>query len=250
MNKVMSKMLVSSVGTRFTSKVAAAAFASVLSFGSANAIVVGGGITGGTAVGAGGAFIELTAPFVAPIPGGSPTTSVVGNNTFQLPNLYAFNEDQNIVLPNALNVDVGPNGTTNFSIANGTTVASHYVFFDPAGSTSITGYVDFDAAIIGVATSTASLFASDILQNNLVNYLSPGLRGLEGQDSVSVIAAVMINDNKRLWLDWTASTPGDYVRVFTEYSVGAVPVPAALPLFGTGLALLGVLGWRRKRRAR
>ena len=28
----------------------------------------------------------------------------------------------------------------------------------------------------------------------------------------------------------------------------AVPLPAALPLFGTGLAALGVIGWRRKRK--
>jgi len=32
-------------------------------------------------------------------------------------------------------------------------------------------------------------------------------------------------------------------------SVSAVPVPAALPLFGTGLAVMGFIGWRRKRRA-
>jgi len=29
----------------------------------------------------------------------------------------------------------------------------------------------------------------------------------------------------------------------------AVPVPAALPLFATGLGMLGLLGWRRKRNA-
>jgi PEP-CTERM motif len=28
-----------------------------------------------------------------------------------------------------------------------------------------------------------------------------------------------------------------------------VPLPAALPLFATGLGVLGLLGWRRKRRA-
>ena len=28
-----------------------------------------------------------------------------------------------------------------------------------------------------------------------------------------------------------------------------VPLPAALPLFATGLGALGLLGWRRKRRA-
>jgi hypothetical protein len=31
-------------------------------------------------------------------------------------------------------------------------------------------------------------------------------------------------------------------------SVGTTPLPAALPLFATGLSALGLLGWRRKRR--
>jgi hypothetical protein len=31
--------------------------------------------------------------------------------------------------------------------------------------------------------------------------------------------------------------------------VGAVPLPAALPLFATGLGALGLLGWRRKKKA-
>ena len=31
-------------------------------------------------------------------------------------------------------------------------------------------------------------------------------------------------------------------------NVSAVPVPAALPLFGTGLAIMGFVGWRRKRK--
>jgi hypothetical protein len=32
-------------------------------------------------------------------------------------------------------------------------------------------------------------------------------------------------------------------------TVSAVPLPAALPLFGTGLGILGFLGWRRRRKA-
>jgi hypothetical protein len=32
--------------------------------------------------------------------------------------------------------------------------------------------------------------------------------------------------------------------------IGTTPVPAALPLFATGLGGLGLLGWRRKRKAK
>jgi hypothetical protein len=37
--------------------------------------------------------------------------------------------------------------------------------------------------------------------------------------------------------------------VFSFTPVGAVPLPAALPLFATGLGAWGLLGWRRKRKA-
>jgi hypothetical protein len=34
------------------------------------------------------------------------------------------------------------------------------------------------------------------------------------------------------------------------FSAGITPIPAALPLFATGLGALGLLGWRKKRKAR
>ena len=37
--------------------------------------------------------------------------------------------------------------------------------------------------------------------------------------------------------------------VTIDYEMSAVPLPAALPLFGTGLAVMGFIGWRRKRKA-
>lgn len=250
MKKNLSEILVSPVGMRFTTKIVAAAFACVLSFGSANAVVVGGAVTGGEAKTQGGMFAELEIPFMSPVT----SSSDVGDDTFQTPNLYAFDEEQNINLSSNLNVDVGPNNPMGTTILAGVLVASHYVFFDPENRTTMTGYVDFDAPIVGVMTSLSNLIASDVLQHNSVNYLAPDYRGLESnRDSISITWALIAGDNKRLEVDWRARTPGDYVRVFTEFSVGAppstVPVPAALPLFGTGLALLGFLGWRKKRRA-
>ena len=35
----------------------------------------------------------------------------------------------------------------------------------------------------------------------------------------------------------------------TEFSPNPTPLPAALPLFATGLGALGLLGWRRKKKA-
>jgi hypothetical protein len=43
----------------------------------------------------------------------------------------------------------------------------------------------------------------------------------------------------------------DFGSVFFTASLAAsaTPLPAALPLFATGLGALGLLGWRRKRKA-
>jgi hypothetical protein len=52
-------------------------------------------------------------------------------------------------------------------------------------------------------------------------------------------------------------TPGTYIwtwgsgadQSFTLEIIGQTPLPAALPLFASGLAGLGLLGWHRKRKA-
>jgi hypothetical protein len=40
----------------------------------------------------------------------------------------------------------------------------------------------------------------------------------------------------------------DFNNITTSGPVSATPLPAALPLFATGLGALGLLGWRRKRK--
>lgn len=198
-----------------------------------SATIIGGAVTGGSALTAGGMFVKLTVPLNNLF--GSPNS--VGNDTFQSPNLFGFDEDQNIVIPAPLNVDVGTS-----PIPAGTTVASHYIFFDPGPSQHIIGTVDFDSDVLAILTSTVNLAASDFLANTGVNYLNPGQRGLEAGDSVT------ISGTRQILFDTTASSPGDYVRVLTTFSPSAAtPEPEAFILLASGLALLGSARLMRRR---
>ncbi len=201
--------------------------------GSAHAIVITGGVTSGN-----GSFVELSLGFTDSTP-----HNTVGNDNFQNLNLYAFNEDQNAsVLNNPLSVDILASTGLAGTLDVGTTVASHYLFFDPLYLTHQSGWVDFDSEILAIITSSANLNASDYLANTGVTYLSSGLRGLEWNDSVTIDSGNAMRAN----VDWRAGSPGDYVRVLTTYSPGAVSVPEPGMLALLGLGLVGI-GMRRKR---
>jgi hypothetical protein len=43
--------------------------------------------------------------------------------------------------------------------------------------------------------------------------------------------------------------PNPYEMIVTADQVGTTPLPATLPLFASGLGAIGLLGWRRKRKA-
>jgi hypothetical protein len=138
----------------------------------------------------------------------------VGNDTFDDCNLYAFDEDQNILLTAPIKVDIGSEVGV---IPQGTVVASHYVFFDSISGVHH-GYVDFDAPILGVAVQQDTMAATDFLANTQVNYISEELRGLERGDHVWIDQ----ENPTRLWVYWAGSSPGDFIRVFTAQSSAAM----------------------------
>ena len=195
---------------------------------SVQATIISGVVTGGTALTAGGTFVKLTPPLLNLF--GPPNS--VGNDNFQSPNLFGFDEDQNILITAPLTANVGLN-----PIPAGTIVASHYIFFDPGPTERVVGTVTFDSDVLAIFTSTGTLADTDFLANTGVNYLNPTNRGLEAGDSVT------ISGPQSILFDTTASSPGDYVRVLTAFSPAAVevPEPRTIETLGTGLALLLIL---------
>lgn len=195
--------------------------------GQAMATVIGGAVTGGGNAGA--MFMKLVPPPIE-----------VGDNNQNDIHIFAFDEDQNIMINAPLAVDLGTGPVM------GDIVASHYIFFDPGPAVRIQGYIDFDADIFGVITSRPNLIASDFLANTGVTYNSPNARGLENGDEVMIV-----NDGngnlRRLEIDFFAGNPGDYVRVLTMESpiANQVPEPGTLAIFGLGLLGLGVARRRR-----
>jgi hypothetical protein len=199
----------------------------------ASASIISGSILSG---GQGATFVKLTVPFLNSTP-----ANTVGDDNFQTVNLYGFDEGQNILLVAPLVVDAVPSGSTTLPI--GTTVASHYIFFDPV-SGSIDGIVNFDSDILAIITNTTQLQASDFLLNNGVRYLNPTARGIEVEQSDSVT----FSGARQIRFVANASSPGDYVRILTAFSpLAESPEPGTASLFGVGAGLAALLRYRRVR---
>lgn len=164
--------------------------AAVLLAGPAPARVLDGAIV---AQDGAGSFVRLDRPPLA-----------VGQDMFDSPDLIAFDEAQGVAWPGPMRLDLGG------PIAAGTVVSLHSVVFDGTGGRQ-RGWVLFDAPILAVATTPATLAATDALAGVETLFLGHDLRGLETGDRAWIDAA----DPRRLWVDWAGSSPGDHLRVVT-----------------------------------
>jgi hypothetical protein len=111
---------------------------------------------------------------------------------------------------------------------------------------------DFSSNQLTITFSHNANFNNDATFNGPVFTITSGdlwgsiltVSGLPAADVTAGGNTLAIN-----WAGLTEPFPNGGQIVITFAPVATTPLPAALPLFATGLGGLGLLGWRRKRKA-
>ncbi len=120
---------------------------------------------------------------------------------------------------------------------------SWYLFFDPSGTQAVSGTVTFANAIDQIIAGTSALQTSQATYGltSGITYGYVAATGLEAsQDDASFAGNV-------LSIDWTASDPGDHIRILTQVADPAqVPEPSALALLALGAVMVSA---RRRTRS-
>lgn len=208
-------------------KSAATAFAILVLAGatSVSAAIVVGNVTGGSIASANpaGAFVKLD-----PSAGGFS----VGQNNFNTNTIYGFDEQQGFTLTAELAANLGLT-----SIAAGTRVNSHFLFFDPLLTQTAQATVVFDTPVLAAITLRPQLMASNFLGASRVTYLTPSSVGLESGIDFLRLGAPDANSIRITNLN--ADSPGDHFRILTLAPALAVPEPATWLQMLVGFGLLG-----------
>ena len=179
---------------------------------------------------------------IVQVEGGSkieaPQANAAHRGTAEADYVMGFDEAQNIVLTEGLTVELSDGSLT--TLAAGTTISSHMVYFDPIGSPSPALFaegvdVEFDAQVLGVITDSLALFNTHgLLGHSDLSYpeFHAGY-GFTGELDSATFSGSTVNFT-------SLSSGGDYIRVIT---VGTVPAPGAMALLGLG----GLVAGRRRR---
>jgi hypothetical protein len=113
----------------------------------------------------------------------------------------------------------------------------------PSAPITVTGSVSMDAGSVY------------LLEVGLYNYT---LQPSPYEDAPGIYMGYPVTPNGSYELDWNVSTTAHYSSVlnvqggdpsYVYIPPPSVPLPGTFPLFATGLAGLGLLGWRRKKAA-
>lgn len=168
-----------------------------------------------------------------------PQNAVVGAyNDINLSGLLAANSKITFTFSafayNPQEVGIGAYGSVNTTV-NGLPYQAYVSSYDSDYGYGRTGGTYSDFFLDGNPTDIALLFAS--AQMDDANYLESTSYILNISDAAAMISSIISLTSMGI--------PGAFINV--HYNVSAVPIPAALPLFGLGLAGLAGIRSRRKK---
>ncbi len=102
-----------------------------------------------------------------------------------------------------------------------------------------------DGAIIGPSSNVVRmgffLGSAAHPSGNLYDIITSGAPNIFGID---ILAAIFNNGPPAYSVNHSSSVDGSF-----DVEISAVPLPAALPLYGAGIALIGLIGWRRSKKS-
>lgn len=181
-------------------------------------------------------------------------TLVLGGNTDNNIPDFVLTNDSDTALITDFNVTIG---NTAFNFDNLTIISS------PAGGSSTVntgstanggsspiGRTDvFDVSFSSFDPGDSATFTNDIDpddSNTVVDF-----RDVFFNNGVAPNSVITVSFSDTTVLSLTMPDAGDLASyTFTQSdAIGAVPVPAALPLMAAGVGVFGLMGWRRKRTA-
>jgi|SRR5215472_100294 len=119
-----------------------------------------------------------------------------------------------------------------------------------------TGVYDITGSFSDLQFSSVGLY---ILVNGVTDFSSSAFTGSSAHQPAIPFSLTDISLTAGMTIDFVVDSLGDQsndvVGLQADISSGsgtaaATPLPAALPLFASGLGAMGLLGWRRKRKAR
>jgi len=164
--------------------------------------------------------------------------------------VYDFIFTSTIINPSTPIIAVGETFTINLLLDNG---GSTLVSQTWSGADAVSGFT-IDAGPYHGSYSTlfpGSSFQTDASGALTLTNLFGSANTSSNQDNFGSFVGNVLTGNE--FLDFFGR-PNVYAALPTTVAdwtvaAAATPLPAALPLFATGLGALGVLGWRRKKKA-
>jgi hypothetical protein len=158
------------------------------------------------------------------------------------PGVYNFSSSAQLTGTLHLDFSGNPNGAFEFVIGSALTTASD-------SKVSVVGGNSNSAVVWDVGTSatlgTGTLFEGNILALASITMTTGASIGC-GR-AIALGGAVTMDTNTISNNCGNSETSADFGS--RGFSGGSTPLPAALPLFATGLGAFGLLGWRRKRKS-